>query len=326
MKRIINTPLTVVHFLVFLLGFGLTLAYITPAHAQSEQFVVAGGGGAKNGSVYSTVIGEFATVCNGPSELAITEQNTKGGTENLELLRNNKVNAAIIPTDLYLAAKMDNPTSVANLRTLFTLHNEDTLFIARADAKIEGGVSMFGHNVGGDKVFYNTVESLKGHTIGAVGGAAVTARITSDMLQLGMKIQQFGATADMLKALESHQIDAVVISAGKDSPAVKSLPAGKFKILPLRANESLARVYKPIKVQYDNLNEGRAVDTLTARANFMVRTLRSPQGQAKLAKLRKCFNDNLGAIQDKNGTAAAWQDVDGNDRGRGEWYDLPAVK
>jgi hypothetical protein len=296
------------------------------AFAQSEQFIVAGGGGAKNGSVYSTVIGEFATVCNGPSDLNIIEQNTKGGTENLELLRTNKVNGAIIPTDLYLAAKMDNPTSVTNLRTLFTLHNEDTLFIARADAKFEGGVTVFGHNVGGDKVEYNTVESLKGRPVGAVGGSVVTARITSDMLQLGLKIMSFTATKDMLTALENHQIDAVVISAGKDSPAVKSLPAGKFKILPLRANEALARVYKPTKAQYLNLNEGRAVDTLTARANFMVRTLRSSQALNKLAKLRKCFVDNLAAIQDKNGTAAAWQDVDVNDRGRAEWYDLPAVK
>lgn len=305
----------------FMLAAALIAALSASAFAQ-EKFTVAGGGGAKNGSVYSSMIGTLAGVCS-TDELQIEEKTTKGGVENLELIKGNKVKAAVIPSDVLAAAKFDNASSVAQIQTLFTLHMEAAHLIVRGDAKKEGGVSLgIIKNLGGSEVTFNNPEDLKNRQIGVVGGSAVTARIISDMLRFGWQLKTLDSTSELLAELTSGKIDAALISAGLQSDAVKAIK-GNFKLLPLRGNSDTANVYKAVKVEYSNLNGGRAVDTLGARALLVTRTWKSEEVIASLSKLRTCFQKNLGKIQDTTGVHAAWEGVDAEDRGPWQWYSLP---
>lgn len=292
-----------------------------------EVFKIGGGGGAKNGSVYSSMLGTLSERCS-TDDMKLEEVQSKGGPANLTSIKANQIKGALIPADVMAAARFDNASSVANLKVLFTLHNEAAHLIARADTKQEGGMS-FGSlgSLGGTKVTFNTAEDFKGRTIGAVGGSATTARILSDMMKYQWKVEDnFENTAALLNALQTGKVDGIMISAGLQSDAVKAVK-GNFKLIPLRGNSDTQNVYQPVKVEYANLNGGRAVDTLAARALFITRTFRDPEQLAKLAALRACFFAQLPKIQDSDGTHPAWQDVNAEDRGDSRyWYDLPSTK
>jgi len=288
-----------------------------------EVFKVGGGGGAKNGSVYSNMLGTLSERCS-DDNMKLEEVQSKGGTANLASIKGNSVKAALIPFDVMAAARFDNASSVSNLKTLFTLHNEAAHLIARADVKKEGGVNLGFTKLGGADVAYNNAEDFKNRTIGAVGGSAVTARILSDMMKYQWKIDDsYESTSLLLAALTAGKVDGVLISAGLQSDAVKAVK-GNFKLIPLRGNSDTQGVYSAVKVEYANLNGGRAVDTLASRALFVTRVFRDPEQLAKLAALRACFYKQLPKIQDADGTHPAWQDVNSEDRGDPRfWYELP---
>ena len=196
--------------LVFAAAYGPTLA--------QEKFVIAGGGGAKQGSVYSTVLGDFAGACS-TEELPLEERNTNGGPENLELLLANKVKAALVPSGLLFKAKDENPTSVATIKTLVAFHSEAIYLIARSDTKEEGGIGIGKFRVGTDKVVFNNPEDLKGRPVGAVGGSLTDGQTLSDKLRYGWVMTPYKTTSELLTALTTGKIDAVVIQAGIPSPA-----------------------------------------------------------------------------------------------------------
>lgn len=304
---------------MFALTYGLSMAV-----ASAQTITVAGGAGIKEKSVYSAMLGDLAGVC-ADSGVTIQEKTTSGSVENLQMLRDNKVQTAIVQTDVLFAAKMDNATSVAPIKTVFALHPEPVHLAVRADAKTEGGVTVLGKNFGGDTIVFDQAEKLKGRSVGAVGGSAVSARILGDMLRLGWKVVEYNKTSELLAALETYKIDGAIIVAASGSPAVQAITP-KFKLLPLRGNADTAAVYVPTKVQYKQLNGNRAVDTISEQALLVTRTWKSDEMLTKLAALRACFKRKLATIQDAEGTNPAWQEVNADDTGKWPMYDLPAVK
>jgi TRAP-type uncharacterized transport system substrate-binding protein len=301
--------------------FVMITALIISVTAQAQEvFKIGGGAGGK--SVYSNMIGTLAERCS-TDAVQIQEVKSTGGPANLASLKANQVKAALVPADVMAVARYDNASSVANLKTLFVLHNEAAHLIARADTKSEGGVNLGFTKLGGKDVTFNTAEDLKGRVIGAVGGSAVTAKILSDMLKFGWKVEEsYQNNDELIKALESGKLDAVMISAGLQSDYVKGIK-GKFKLIPIRGNSDTQNVYGAIKVEYPNLGGGRAVDTLAARALMVARVFRSEEQIKTLADLRACFFRELPKIQDGD-THPAWQDVNPDERGDARyWYDLP---
>ena len=311
-------------FIIKIAGIAIWLLIGIAVCAQQEAFTIAGGGGAKNGSTYSAMLGDLAKYCS-TDELPIQEVNTSGGIQNLDMLMSNKVKAALIPTDVMMAAKLENPTKVARIRTLFTMHPEELHLIVRGTIPPQGGwnLPMIG-NVGGKDVVFNNPEDLRGRQVGAVGGSLKTAAIVNDFLKLNWAVLPFDSTKDMLSALLQGKIDAVLIVAGAPSDAVKSL-GPQFKLIPIRSNADLAAVYMPTKISYEKLNGGKAVDTIATQALLVTRTFNSPEMLQSLSKLRTCFKESLPKIQDADGSHPKWQDVNVADQGKWVWYDLPVA-
>lgn len=298
----------------------LMLVYFNSSMAQ-DKFVIAGGGGAKQGSVYSAVLGDLAGACSSDG-LTIAEQTTSGGVQNLQLLLSNKVNAAIVPSGLLFRAKEDNAASVVNIKTLVALHPEAIYLVARADIKKEGGYGYGSFKVGTTDVQYNNPEDLKGRQVGAVGGSMVDGQNLSDKMRFGWVMTEFEKTTDLLGALTTGKIDAVVIQAGIPSPAISGLH-GNYKLIPIRGNSDTQAIWNATKVQYTNMNQGKAIDTISAPALLVTRKWGSVEMNAKLASLVQCYKDNLGKIQDTTGTSPAWQSVSLEDQGRWPMYELP---
>jgi ABC-type amino acid transport substrate-binding protein len=301
---------------VALVAFALSGALMA-----QDKLIIAGGGGIKKGSTYSQMIGDLASVCS-TDQFPIEEQNTNGGVQNLEMLRGGKVEAALVPTSVLYAMRLDNPASVANIKTLVSLHGEEVHLIAYTGERKEGGFGLGKLKFNQKEVVYNSVDDLKGRPVGAVGGSVVDAGVLSDILRLGLQVIPFADNDALKAALVTGQIDAAVVVAGTPSAFVASLPQGQFKLLSIRGNGETSVAYFPTKVSYSNLG-GRSVDTLATQALLVSRTFRSQQMLNNLGALRKCFQDNLANIQDKRGAHPKWQDVDASQQGKWEWYSLP---
>lgn len=290
----------------------------------ASDFKIAGGGGVKNGSLYSLTLGDIAAACN-TDQTNFVEVNSNGSPNSLQLLKSNAVGAAVVQSDVIAAQKLENPSSIANLRVVAALHHEAIHLIVRADSKTEGGtnIPLWG-NVGGKDVVYNNPEDLKGRRVGAVGGSLLSMRIVSDLLKYNWIPAPYDSTAQLLDALSKHQIDAAVIVAGIPSPAVQKI-SGPFKLLPLRGNSDTAAVYQPFKVTYENLNQGRSVDTLTEQAVLITHVWHSPEAEQRLANLRSCIASHVNTWKDES-QVPTWQDIKANDQGPSPdmWYSLSA--
>lgn len=300
---------------------------LAPAAFTQEvtNFTIAGGGGAKNGSTYSAMLDNFGKFCS-TDTLPIKEVNTSGGSENAQMLLGNKVQAAIMPEDLLLQQRKENPASVVRIKTLFALHPEELHLVVRDGSKIEGGLSFLGKfNYVGDKVTFDNVSSLKGRKVGAVGGSVKTLQIINDLQNWQIVPTPYKDNNALLTALASGKIDAVLMVAGAPSSAVKSIPKG-FKLLPVLMNSDAQAFYTTAKVQYENLNSNKPVDTLQTRAVLVTRTFSSPEMLDKLATLRKCFADSLDKIRDMDGSHPKWMDVEVGTVPQWPMYDLPKAK
>jgi hypothetical protein len=242
--------------------------------------------------------------------------------ENLQLLLNNKVNGAIIQSDLLFMSRAMNPEKTRNIVTLFGLHPEEVHFVATTAVKKEGGVL----GIGARKFTYNTVSDLAGRHVGAVGGSVVTAKLISQIAGYDFVVDEFTNNDALKKALLDGDVDAIVVVGGAPHPLVASL-GREYRLLPMGQDTQvkLKDVYQPSRVDYDNLGAA-GVNTVATQALMVTRTYTSPTMLQAMAKLRKCEKDSLGDLKDALGTHAKWQDVTVNNDGKWPLAELPAPK
>lgn len=290
--------------------------------AKSQELIVATGN-LKTGT-YSQMFTELNRYCQ-PSTIGIMikQQQTAGSPENVQLLLNNKVNAAIVQSDLLFFSKANNTRNINNVKTLFGLYPEELHFIARADVKKEGGWGMGKLKFGQTSVSYNSLGDLKGRPVGAVGGSVLSARLVSQLAGLDLDVREYPNNEALQKALLDGEVDSILVVAGAPSTLVSQLPKS-FRLLPV-GQDTQARVkdvYQPTVVGYDNLGQA-GVPTVSTQALFVTRTYESTSMKSTLAKLRSCMKKNLPELKDATGTHAKWQDVQANDDGKWPVYELP---
>lgn len=298
------------------------LAISVSSYAQ-DTFSVATGD-SKGGSTYSQMFRELSVRCGTTANLS--ERETTGSVQNMELLTGNQVNAAIVQTDLLFFTKMTDESKVANIRTLAALHPEELHFIARGDVKREGGVGIGSFKVGGKDVVFNTVADLKTRTIGAVGGSVLSGRVFSAQSGLAFTVQEFKNNDDLKAALLAGTVDSILVVGGAPHGLVKGLDQ-RFRMLavdPATATK-VSSVYAPTKLSYGNLNQS-GVPSVSTQALLVTRLYRSPATLQQLANMRACFDRELPHIQDQAKTHPKWQLVDTANKGKWPVYELPPAK
>lgn len=299
----------------------LLLAFVALSLSASFSFaddILIATGDSKNASVYSRMFRELMKVCPAAD---IKERETKGSVENLDLIANNEVQGALLQGDFLAYWNKRSPDRVANIKTLFPLHQEELHYIARADVKKVGGFMGFG----GKEVYYDSLNDLKGRKLGAVGGSAITANVVSDMSGLGYQVVEYKDNGKLVESLKAKEIDSILIVGGAQNKLVSELPAD-FKILPIPQDirDKLAKIYKPVELNYSNLN-AVGVKSLATPAFFVVYNFDDPALAKQLLTLRACFKDQAPKLANRPGTFAKWRQVRADDPGSWAYY-TPAVK
>lgn len=299
---------------------GQVAGTVAPPVAQGS-FVVATGN-SKAGSTYSAMYRELAKVCS--SALTVSERETNGSPENIQLLTDNQVDGAIIQGDLASYIDQTDPQKIANVKTLFALAPEELHFIARADVKKEGGYGFGKFKVGGENIEFKTLDDLAGRKVGGVGGSILSGRVVAKQSGVAFQMVDAGNNDELKRMLLDGTFDAILVVGGAPHGLVKTLDT-QFRLLPV-SQETAAKLkaYSPAKLSYANMNQA-GVPTVQTQALFVSRTYRSPQRLNDLAKLRACFEREVPNLQDARGSHPKWQQVDIANKGKWTWYELPVA-
>lgn len=199
------------------LALAALLALTGPAIAQDapqplRQVVLATG---TVDGLYWRVGGALQGLLNGDRKeptLRLSVETSDGSVQNVQLLTNGRVDAALVQSDVQHQAVLGEgeafPQPASALRALFSLHAEPFTIVARSDAGIQ------------------TVADLAGKSV-AVGGTGSGYRLTLRALmgELGWTADSFArldasSASDAAAALCARRIDAFVMTAGIPAPAV----------------------------------------------------------------------------------------------------------
>lgn len=301
----------------------LTLMFVcisTPVFAQESTILVAD---ASTSGAYASMVKELSKFCSVDGQLKIQEVAIKGGAkENLLALANNKVSVALLHSDVIYASAQAEP-KYRDLKTLIALYPEEIHIVALRNSSMKAG-AHFGF--GGKDVTFNSLGDLRGFKVGAAGGGVITARVLTGQGEGGFNVVQYGSGGDLLPALASGQVQAVVFVGGAPLGNIEVLSSDQYKLLPIpdAMKSRLQGIYHNATIDYSNLQSG-PVATLAPDAIVLTRSYTRPQMIEPQRRLRQCFYDHLDDLKETPGMHPKWQAVNAANHGVWTWYDIPGM-
>lgn len=293
------------------------------ASAQTRSLKIATGGA---GNTYSTVFRELADACK--DTLQLTEQNTSGSLQNLDLLLGNQVNGAMMQIDvLYSQAQTQN---LGSYRTLVNLFPEEVHLVAPAVSRLKAGGVL---GVGSKPVVFQFVGDLAGYRIGAAGGSVRTATLIKLLSQINFEVVELADNKAVKAALDEGKIEAALFVGGQPLGSVKDLGADyKLLMFPESVQGLLKNVYRPATLNYNKMGRaGLGVKTVATEAALVVQSYKTPAMVQALGQFRACAMNKADELKEQLGTHPAWKSIASDQlenvdsRGKWPWMDLPAA-
>ncbi|MDF8362053.1 MULTISPECIES: TAXI family TRAP transporter solute-binding subunit [Achromobacter] len=294
---------------IFIQSMAAAVLISSAGMVQAQQLKVATGGPK---GTYSQMFTEIASVCQ--TSLNLVEQNTSGSVENIDLLVGNKINAAVVQTDVLKYRAKDESQIANNVKTLIALHPEEVHLVTRADGRKEGGFM----GLGAKRVILNDFNDLQGRTVAAVGGSIITAKVLAANSGVNFSVDEsYANNADALAALQESKVDAVVMVMGAPAASISQLD-GAYKLLPVSGAtaEKLTSIYDPVKLTYSNLSDSSGVPALSVQALFVTRDYKTNSMVSGLNALRSCVVSKIDELKETIGTHPKWQQVDPQSTGK----------
>ncbi|QDH83685.1 transporter substrate-binding domain-containing protein [Achromobacter phage Motura] len=280
------------------------------AHAQQLKVATGGPQG-----TYSQMFKEVARVCQG--QMNLVEQNTSGSVENVDLLVSNKINAAIVQSDVLKFRARNEAQISQQVRTVFGLHPEEIHLVTRADGRKVGGYGFGNFKFGAELVVLRDFRDMEGKVAGAVGGSYLTAQVLANNSGISFNVEQFGSNDDMLRALAEGKIDVAVMVMGAPAKAITEM-GPEFRLLPIEGKqvEALKDYYDVTRLTYNNLSDSQGVAALSVQALFVSRNYKTDAMKNGLNTLRECVSTKLDELKEEMGTHPKWQQVEAGQNGK----------
>lgn len=303
--------------LLLLMALAIAPILSPPAKADTDNLSLTIAADSSSGT-YKKMLGEIISVCS-DDNFSINEAKgiTGGAVGNLDALVNNKAQAAFLHSDVFIAiSKAD--VSYKRFQTLVTLYPESIhVLVLRESRMKKKGFTSFG------TVEFNSLADIKDYPVGAAGGGVYTLKILKGDGGGEFNVVSYDSGSEVIKALDSGEIAAAVFVGAAPLPNLQSLPAGKYKIIPL--GESIADkvkgIYRSTTISYPGLTEG-PVHTLAPPAVILTRKFSTPKKLEAQRHFRECFYKHLNDLKD-NGSPN-WQLIEAGDKGVIDWYDIVA--
>lgn len=293
--------------------------------AAADTFTVAADSSSKT---YAKMLGELIGACSNENlDIKQAQGVTGGAPGNLEALVNNKAQAAFMHSDVF-QAHVALDASYKRYQTLVALYPEPIHVVALRVSKTlkkEGGVGgYFQKDV---PVTFNTLDDVRGYTVGAAGGGVYTAQILQANGEGGFNVSDKGNGDAVMAALNSGEIAVAIFVGAAPLPNLEKLDKNKYKIIPVGdtiANKtSIKTYYRSASINYPGLTAG-AIKTIAPMATIMTRKYDGEKKVAMQRSFRDCFNRKLGDLRDDG--SPGWQQVIAGDHGVLDWYEISSSK
>ncbi len=295
-----------------------SVAMAAEAADKPAAFTVAGH--SLSGS-YEKMLGEIISTCSDENfEIAQAKGITGGGTGNLEALANNKANAAMVRSDVVTAITQAD-ASYKRFQTLTVLYPEPVhVLVLRESKSKKKGTFAFG------TVEFNSLADVtQDYAVGGGGGTIYTLRVLKGQGGGTFNIAPFEDSKAMMAALDNGEIAAAAFVGAAPLPNLQALDKNKYRLIPIgdQIVERVKGIYTTMTVNYSGLSEG-PVHTLASKLAILTRKYNTPSKVQAQRHFRDCLSRNLTRLQDDG--SPSWQNVQANDRGVLDWYEIPATK
>ena len=143
--------------------------------------------------------------------------------------------------------------------------------------------------------------------------------------EIAYNVVRYNSNADVLAALAENQVQAAVMVGGSPLGDVAGL-GPDFKLLPVpeAVAAKLKGVYRPARISYPKMGAA-GIQTVSTDALIVTREYTTEAMRYTLGKFRACALAKLADLKETTGTHKKWQAVDGANRGKWAWYELPEV-
>lgn len=233
-----------------------------------------------------------------------------GSVDNLIGMGNKSYSVGIVQEDVLQYYYKQDPKRVNpnRLKIVTGLHTETFHLLIPKNFKPKGNDSLaakFSSWLSDDKPASISIESLKGQSIGAVGGAAISAKALSYFLNLNMNVHSI-ERSDTKKAVAP----ILIVGGQPDSLVTELLNTKKYLLVGIESSALQATPFY-IKSSANYQINGRltTVDTIGVRAFLMGKSFRKDSRNANMIQLSKCIDDSLEDLADDSDTNPNWASV-----------------
>lgn len=166
---------------------------------------------------YSVGLDLCKTIESANKELKCEVVHTSGGIENLKLLQENKIDLALVQSNIAVDAYegigyYKDKRKMRNLRQILSLYDENFVIIARSSDKI-----MFLSDIGGKKISYGSPLSGTSITYAAI---RKLYNFITEPVNIDLNYE------DYIKSLCNRDVDVIMMMAGHIDPLVNLITQG----------------------------------------------------------------------------------------------------
>lgn len=229
-----------------------------------------------------------------------------GGFQNLDLLCNRVVDAALVQDDVMDYQARNNPLIKKKLRTLVPLFGSSAHLVVKTDGFTEKTGGMFSS---GKTVVIKTLGDCKGRPIAAFASGVPTATIMNERTGLQMQIYEAKSEAEGLQWVREGKVAMFIAMGGQP---IGWLAKEKNDITLANVEDVFMKMmglpYYAHKLSYNNLGV-YGITAITARNSLVVFDYRGPKAE-QLIRIKELLRENLEAIKENKKSHPAWQDVE----------------
>ena len=272
----------------------------------AKKPIVIGSGG-ESGNYYK-IGNDIVEYCGGDIKnkfgYELINQSTSGSIENLNGILNKKFGVGLVQEDVYEYFKRRDQLNVVENNTvkLFYLYPEYVhILIPKGwKPKSSGMFSFFQDLFNSNKTV--SLNSLKGQTVYARGGAIVSAKALSYFMGLNLKVVD----------AKNKKINGpfIFVTGTNDARIQKMLNSGKWYLLSFNGNElaARARIYTPAQLTYTVGSNTITVNTVSIKSMVLARKYRGKKRKEAIKYIKTCVKSNIDELID-DGESTKWSIV-----------------
>lgn len=316
MKNIIYSLIAFSFF--FNNSFGQDNSVVPSANPGTVPILIAD---SSSTGTYATLISQLKPYIADQIDLQEVAPPLPGATNNMNLLLTNKVQLALMHSDVYVYQAKQDPTIKDKFQVVVPLYSEEVHFLALRTSKRYSGGSWISK---GTPLDLKSIEDLSGLNVGATGGGVISAQVIKFATNVPYNFVKYNSGAEVMAALNSGDIDAAVFVGGQPMTSLLTLD-NKYKFLSVSDDDAdkMKMIYHRAKLNtYTNIGD-EVTQTVAADCVVVGRVVTVPKFVNALAAFRNNLDAHLSEIQQTPGSHPKWSEVQPSSQYRG---DLPFMK